>query len=135
MKHVEGSQTDKVLKCLQDNKVITGEAIAKLTGVSRSNVYVFLKRLKKWYAINLVSEGVIRTFTYVGELALMEHDKVKHTTIDKALHLLQALETLNVDTMEATLGVNTPEALEIMAYLIRTEKAIFFSAECTISLI
>lgn len=128
MEHVKGSDTDKVLKCLQaahaNGKSITGAEISITTGVKRSNVYVYIRRLKKWYAIEMVSKGTIRLFTYIGEHKMMEYTASCEHFRNKASHLLKATETLNLSTMSSILDIGPAECLDLMAYLVRSGQAV-----------
>lgn len=136
MEHVKGSQTDKILIYIRDaaaqGKSCTGPCISKDLGLKRSNVYVFLKRLRKWHTIEVMGEGAGRTFTYIGETKLLKGVAVSKALRKRAFHLLNATKPLSMELMSDVLNIGPAECLELAAYLIRAGQAQLL-AGCAIS--
>lgn len=119
------SEREMVLNALGKNDPKTVKDLSIITKLPRDRVRDMLYRIVKdpEHTVEVCGTHQKKTYCYMGRTEMLTHTQRRKDLVERASHLLIALESLTVASLSKNFNIDHAECLEIMAYLVRSGQA------------
>ncbi len=112
------NQREQVLDLIQKNPGCTSAFLIKETGLPRGHVSKMVERIQKIHELDIRKVGGKNTYKYICRSDQKEEIVAQAELRERAIALLRAMLRINFSQIEMALGVSTPEAIRLMAFLV-----------------